>query len=428
MPLALVGGDGAAHALKQTPASVLARITGARKGVIIDGLLDDDVCDRLIRMIEQSAHVVTPRGVVNAVRTSAAFELPAERRWIRGAADQSNSVAFLGDRYVLKLFRRIEPAPNPEYEVGRFLAAHAFARIPPLAGALEHAANGDAEPSTLAVVQGLVKNQGSGWNFTLGDLRRYYERLSTRRGAREPLEQRDGVETRERPDSPTPFFASLENLYLMSATTLGRRTAELHLALASGAQDPAFAPEAIDRAQLDALADDMRAHAAASLDLLARKRDALNDISRVHADAVLGARTALLARFDDVRSATDGGMRIRVHGDYHLGQVLHNEEDFVILDFEGEPSRSIAERRAKQSPLKDVAGMIRSFGYAAYAALFTFTVHSAAEEYTALEPWANTWEHWAADAFLSGYLAIIGDTPLMPRGAANRSTLLAAFT
>src|SRR5262249_6117748 len=142
----------------------------------------------------------------------------------------------------------------------------------------------------------------------------------------------------------------------------------------------------------------------------------------------LGARTALLARFDDVRSATDGGMRIRVHGDYHLGQVLHNEEDFVILDFEGEPSRSIAERRAKQSPLKDVAGMIRSFGYAAYAALFTFMVHSAAEEYTALEPWANTWEHWAADAFLNGYLAIIGDTPLMPQGAANRSTLLAAFT
>src|SRR5262249_38218212 len=221
MPLALVGGDGAAHALKQTPASVLARITGARKGVIIDGLLDDDVCDRLIRMIEQSAHVVTPRGVVNAVRTSAAFELPAERRWIRGAADQSNSVAFLGDRYVLKLFRRIEPAPHPEYEVGRFLAAAAFSRIPPLAGALEHAGNGDAEPSTLAVVQGLVKNQGSGWNFTLGDLRRYYERVSTRRDTREPLEQRDGGETRERAGPPAPVVVARVKLLPLSRATPG---------------------------------------------------------------------------------------------------------------------------------------------------------------------------------------------------------------
>jgi maltose alpha-D-glucosyltransferase/alpha-amylase len=121
------------------------------------------------------------------------------------------------------------------------------------------------------------------------------------------------------------------------------------------------------------------------------------------------------------------GKCIRVHGDYHLGQVLRTEEDFVILDFEGEPARPINDRRAKQSPLKDVAGMIRSFGYAAYAALFAFTVH-APDDFGPLEPWADTWEHWAADAFLNGYTAALGDAALLPRDTAARRTLLAAFT
>jgi len=142
---------------------------------------------------------------------------------------------------------------------------------------------------------------------------------------------------------------------------------------------------------------------------------------------VLAARSPLLARFDGIRRVPHAGRRIRVHGDYHLGQVLRTEEDFVILDFEGEPARSIAERRAKQSPLKDVAGMMRSFGYAAYAALFAFTLH-APDDYARLAPWADTWARWAADAFLRGYLAAIGDAPLLPRGAAGRQALLTAFT
>ena len=171
----------------------------------------------------------------------------------------------------------------------------------------------------------------------------------------------------------------------------------------------------------------MRAHARASLDLLAQRLDTLNEASRAHADAVLSRRKALLSRFDEIRSVDDAGLRIRIHGDYHLGQVLRTEEDFVILDFEGEPARSIAERRAKQSPLKDVAGMIRSFSYAAYAALFAFTVH-APDDYALLEPWADTWQHWAADAFLKGYTAAIEQAPLLPRDDAVRRTLLSAFT
>ncbi len=141
---------------------------------------------------------------------------------------------------------------------------------------------------------------------------------------------------------------------------------------------------------------------------------------------MLAHREALLSRFDGIRTLKEAGQRIRIHGDFHLGQVLHTEEDFTILDFEGDPAQSMAERRTKQSPLKDVAAMIRSYSYAAYAALFAFGVH-APDDYAALEPWARTWQDWAAGAFLTSYLAAAGDTALLPRDPAGRDVLLGAF-
>jgi maltose alpha-D-glucosyltransferase/alpha-amylase len=213
-------------------------------------------------------------------------------------------------------------------------------------------------------------------------------------------------------------------LYLASATMLGKRTAELHLMLGKS-KLAAFTPEPLDIATLDALADAMRRHGETVLDALQQRAGSLRDQARVQADAVMAARAALLDHFDVVRGIDAAGFRIRVHGDYHLGQVLRTEEDFVILDFEGEPARTLAERRAKQSPLKDVAGMIRSFGYAAYAALLTFTIH-APDTYGLLEPWADAWQHWASESFLDGYRAMLGDSPLVPRGATFEA-LLRAF-
>jgi maltose alpha-D-glucosyltransferase/alpha-amylase len=200
----------------------------------------------------------------------------------------------------------------------------------------------------------------------------------------------------------------------------------MHAALATAPGD-AFASEPMDRTALERIATAMRTQADASLHLLEQQIDRLPEGSRAAAEAVLAARDALMARFDDVkRLAPDhAGARIRIHGDYHLGQVLRTEEDFVILDFEGEPARTIAERRAKQSALKDVAGMLRSFGYAAYAALLAFTLHSPAQ-YPLLESWADTWQHFACDAFLTGYRSGAGDASFLPRHDAG-TTLLRAY-
>jgi len=427
LPLALVDGDKADAAIKQSPGCVVAKITGARKGAIVDGLIDDETCDLLAATIDEAREVRTKHGAVRGTRMSPLESGLQPGRWSRGQTDQSNTVALLADRAVLKLFRRIEPSPNPEVEIGGFLSARGFTRTPPLAGVLEYLRPG-LEPGTLAILQPIVKHQGTGWDFSIDELRRYYQRVSARVKRvdwKEGQDGLDGQDGRDGQDGPPPFFAALEQWYLSGAAMLGRRTAELHAALAGDAGS-AFAPEPLDRDGLGALANQMRAHGDVALNLLAERLASLDEVSRAKADVILAGRDALLARFDAIRGLADAGRCIRIHGDYHLGQVLRTEEDFVIIDFEGDPAQSIAERRAPQSPLKDVAGMIRSYGYAAYAALFAFAVH-APEDYAALEPWAGTWAHWAADAFLQSYLAAIGPASLLPRDPAAQTRLLAAF-
>ena len=399
-------------------------VTGARKGVIQDGMLDPDTKSRVLAIVAEGKEAATLRGGLRGVRHGA-LEVPSEPHWVNGTADQTNSASFVSDRYVLKLFRRIEPGPNPEFELTHFLTERGFTRVPALAGDLRYERPG-LESATLAIVQGLVKHQGSGWDFTVDELRRYYERVAPR------VRRTQGAESSNRLDDEGggrsddgPFFAALENWYLASATTLGRRTAELHLALASG-RTAEFEPEPLGWAALRQLADRMRAHVDDVLTLLRERIDGLNEATRRQAEAVMAAAPLLLARIDLVGRLRRAGVQIRVHGDYHLGQVLRTEDDFVILDFEGEPARSLEERRAKQSPLKDVAGMLRSFSYAAYAALFAFTLH-ARDDYAALEPWADTWQRSASQSFLKGYRSTIGASGLVP-GREGLDMLLGALT
>jgi len=414
VPLALVSGEEAERALKQMPGCVLARITGARKGAIVDGTKDDDTRERLVGVVCRHEEIATARGTMRGMLQQGGNTDGSDRR----------------DLYALELFRRIEPGPTPEVEIGRALAQRGFTRTPALLGALEYNRPG-RDPATLALVQAVVKHQGTGWEYTIDELRRYYERVAARARRTEAQERLEGRERRleglEVPvlPGPPPFFVAIEHLYLRSAAVLGRRTAELHLALAD-VQEPAFRPDALDFAALDVLADDMCAHAHATLDLLDARRHTLQDAARLQAETVVAARADLVARFDEIRGLDAAGLRIRIHGDYHLGQVLRAEEDFFAFGFAGDPARPLAERRARQSPLKDVAGMLRSFSYAVYATLFAFTVH-APDAFSLLEPWAGAWQHWVGDAFLREYRSAIAGTPLAPSDEAF-PVLLKALT
>jgi maltose alpha-D-glucosyltransferase/alpha-amylase len=343
---------------------------------------------------------------------------------VRTAADQSNTSLRFGWQLIMKMFRRIESGPNPDVEIGGFLAARGFNRVPPLAGTLSYAPAGD-EPASIAMLQRFVTNQGNAWDVTIEELRRYFERVAT-------LPPRDGDQDASRQwiasSLPAPPQAVAESVgpYLTMAEVLGRRTGELHVALASAPLDPAFPVEMYSPAGLAAAAAEMREHASMRLELLDAALPRLDERRRQVAEQVLSQRPRLLDQFDALHRLRGGAARIRCHGDYHLGQVLVTEGDVVMLDFEGEPARPLAERRATCSPLRDVAGMLRSFSYAALTGLGAAT-QTRPEDVERLAPWADAWEAWVGATFLRAYRTATQTAAFHVAEADDFDVLLHAF-
>ena len=431
IPLALTFGEGANELRRATPNGIVApAVSGKETGVLYEGVLSDNVCRELLSLIEDRRELSASHATIQGIRGTAfpdilgSAELPLSVR--RGSAEQSNTSILFGDRLILKLFRRLESGLNPDAEIGQFLTEKtSFSRIPPFAGSIELKASPDSEPITLAMLQGLVANEGDGWKWTLEELDRYFETCA-------PLRFPDNVEAEmgdplELSDQPVSQVArDALGIYFEAATTLGRRTAELHLALASRPDVPAFAPEPLTPENLQAVLADLHQHATRVLDALRERVSFLPDEVVEIAAAVLSRRRRILDRFRTPESEGLPTQRIRIHGDYHLGQVLKVKTDFVILDFEGEPARPLAYRRAKQCPLKDVAGMLRSFSYAAYSSLISYTTRHP-EDVARLEPWAQLWERSAAAAFLRGYRESTEGTELVPPTSAEVRKLLDVF-
>jgi len=429
--LAMTFGDAAEELRRTGPNTIVGSImSGEVSGVLHDGVFDDKTCAALLSLIENEMELDARHTRIFGVQGKVfrdilgAAETPLPVR--RGSAEQSNTSILYGDRFILKLFRRHEPGLNPDAEIGRYLTEKTnFNRIPPFAGSIEYVGGADAEPATLAMLQGLVTNEGDGWKWTLEELDRYFETcapITFPEGITDEL--KNPVDLSERPTSP--LARDHVGIYLDSAATLGRRTAELHLALASPTGDPAFAPEPLAAQDFEALLGDLREHASAVFDLLKERVAYLPDEVVESAATVLSRRRRILDHFHGLRSDNVRTQRTRIHGDYHLGQVLKVKTDFVILDFEGEPARPLAYRRAKQCPLKDVAGMLRSFSYAAHASLINYTARHS-EDIARLERWALLWERSAAAEFLRAYRETAGDGEFLPRNSADFRRLLDIF-
>ena len=291
----------------------------------------------------------------------------------RGSAEQSNTSIIFGDKLIMKLFRRQQAGPNPDTEIGSYLTESThFTHIAPFGGSIQYTRKGQ-EPSTVAMLQGLVSNEGDGWSWTLEELDRYYEASAAQTFSQGAVAEGKPalLQLSEAPE--TKFAREHVGTYLDAAALLGRRTAELHLALASPTQNPAFMPEPLTSQDIDRLREDLILHASSAFDALKENVARLPDGVLERAGLVLSRRSLVLDRFRQLTTRQIDALRTRIHGDYHLGQVLRSKGDFVILDFEGEPARSLAERRTKQSPLKDVAGMLRSFSYAAFSALMKYS-------------------------------------------------------
>jgi maltose alpha-D-glucosyltransferase/alpha-amylase len=434
LPLAVCPSSDAKGLEERTPHVILANLTGAKKGVVFDAWVDDRFGRTLLDAVEREEQIRTKRGVVRTAHTMAfaAMRRTLEQplRVTRMSAEQSNTSIVFGEQSILKLFRRIQPGINPDYEVGRQLTEKVgFDRVPAVIGAFEYEGAGE-KPATVGMMQQLVESQGDGWTHATDELGRFYDQVEGRDAPRlAPPPQFNKLAATEPPKRVLDVMGS----FLRTAETLGRRTAQMHVALASDASDAAFSPEPFTREDLAAIGADAIAQATRALETLDMlSSQGAGSSPGLALDLTERARELGVSRerlFEKVKSGPPfefTSAKIRIHGDYHLGQVLWAEGDFFILDFEGEPTRPLEQRRAKQSPLKDVAGMLRSFSYAAYAGLFA---HATArpDVFARLEPWAHIWQTWASGAFFRGYLNGCEGALFLPADPVHREALLRFF-
>ena len=428
IPLSLALDESAAQLREEDPTAVLCSIElGGRTGILYDLVNDERACKSLLAVLKRKSGVPLKDGKMHPEPGRFLNECKIRFNDVKvrkSMAEQSNSSIIFGNDLILKLFRRLEDGPNPDCEVGRFLTEQAgFNGIPPFGGLMDYV-RPDSSAAAVAMLQGLVENQGDGWKWTLEELRRYYEICGSRK-LKPACQESSSLFDLSETDLPDEAVAHI-GIYHDSAVALGKKTAEMHLALASSSSDPDFAPEPFTGDDVGRLADEFSRHAAAVFDVLKGSLARLPDELLEGASLVLSLRRKLLNRFADLRSMDLNCVKTRVHGDYHLGQVLRTGNDYVILDFEGEPGRRIAERRMKQSPLKDVAGMLRSFSYAAYASLLSYAARGP-DVSALLEPCAHSWELIVSAAFLRSYRSVADGAPFLPTGRDAFRRLLEAF-
>lgn len=381
----------------------------AKVGFLVDAFSDTRFVHQLVATLGERTELSYPGGRIVFSPTSAyreiAGELPPDMELRRPSVESSNTTVLLDEKIFVKGYRRLQPGINPEVEIGRFLTeVSPFPHVIPVAGTLEQH-GGDGEPTTLAIAQAYVENQGDAWNYTLDYLDRFLETCKV-----EPA-----AHLLESPESEHAGD-------LMMMHRLGLRTGGLHCALAVESGDPAFDPEPVSAKELNSWTERIRLDVIRTLDELKRVRDVPGPTAD-RIDEVLVQKAAILRR---VSETSLGGMKLaksRYHGDYHLGQVLVVENDFVIIDFEGEPARPLAERRAKNTPLRDVAGMLRSFSYAAYAALHRLSADRPAD-FEIMEPFARKWQDAVSRAFLDGYEEAIRGSRVYPEDSAQANALI----
>ena len=343
--------------------------------------------------------------------------------------EQSNTSAVLGKKLILKLFRRVGKGVNPDLEIGRYLTQYGLDCVPRLAGGLEYHSKTNGN-FTLALLHEYVPNEADAWVYTLDELDRYLERIESEIPETDPAEifpRGSLVELagRELPEAARDVMGS----YVESAELLGKRTAEVHLALAEGTEED-FAPEPFTKLYQRSLYQSMRAQARQTLNLLRRQVKSLPEDTAALARRLLESEALLLERYRGLSEVPIKAQRTRTHGDFHLGQVLFTGRDFVIIDFEGEPDRTIGERRIKNSPLKDVAGMIRSFHYASHAVIRDSAPHSllpSASTTMMIGPWLKVWFFGCAVSFLKAYFTVASRGMFLPKEQAQLELLLNAY-
>ena len=355
-------------------------------------------------------------------------ELPPSSSLLK--AEQSNSSIVYDQLFILKLYRRLEEGINPDIELSQQLTEQtSFEHTPAFAGALVWK-RPKSPPLALGLMLQWVANETDGWSHYLDAAEHFYGRVLM-----QPPEDIEEIDVRDYADGahglsleavPTALLDLVGGIYLEQAAMVGRRVGQLHLAMASLTQHQDLVAEPFSLLYQKSLYQSMRALTLKVFDELDENQHRLQDDARPAAERLIGQKRTVLQRLRNIALAKISALKFRVHGDLHLGQTLYTGKDFIIIDFEGEPARSISERRIKQSALRDVAGMIRSFHYVAWGAILLRMSRQGIDQ-AELEPWANVWYALVSGVFLDAYRQTVESSDILPADEKDFSLLLDAF-
>lgn len=394
---------------RYNPSAFAAVRQGAREGTLLDVATDHIFIALLLRNLRESLTVEENDLRLEFRPTSKFSEEPVKQPVnIRAVeTEQSNSTALVDNDYVVKIYRKLDPGINPEIEIGRFLTEVAgFTNTPALLGSVELVEGN--QKSAIAIVHAFVQNQGEAWTVTTGYLDRFVDEQRLLAASAHSRGSKEQVP------------------YLRYMSQIGRRVAEMHLALASNSELADFAPEPTGPSDVRRWIDDMMGRAERIFDTLKERRDSIKEADRPLIDQLLAHRANLRDHLNALLPADIDGLNIRHHGDFHLGQILIVKDDIFIIDFEGEPRRALDERRRKAPAARDVAGLIRSIDYSVTAALER-ALRVAPDEQGKLGAALAEWRDRSAAVFLAAYRETMTNARLWPADPRAAEQLLNFF-
>lgn len=413
------------------PQSIISLIkVGDQQGILYDALYGNELQQALFQKMAMHGKIANEADDIRFYANKALKQYVKEHEKIKPrilSAEQSNSSVIYDNEYFLKIYRKVDRVLNPDLELTRFLTEQAhFKHIPAFVGAIEWEYGKDT--MVLGMMQEMVKNNSDTWTYMLDRLAHFNEHILS--GSKKINRQiPDMIGTLTEPadydDVPEDIKELLEASVAERVELLGVRTGEMHLALASG-KGPDFTPEPFSLHYQRSLYSSFQSLVRRTFQNLSRNIKKLPQDVQAEAEEILAMRDDILKRLQQIYRKKIDVVKIRIHGDYHLGQTLFTGKDFVILDFEGEPSRSYSERRLKRSPLRDVAGMIRSFHYAAYGSLF-LNSQIAKTDAEKLVPFVEQWYHYMHGFFVKAYFETVAGSPFIPQNEEDLDILMQAY-
>ncbi len=416
------------HLIKNEAQSVICHLkNNEAEGILVDAIVLEDFRNELFYNIKSGKEVKVDHGNLRFESGKVLHDFKIDKKDIVSEilkAEQSNTSVIYNDQFFFKIYRKLDTDINPDLELVRFLSEKTdFKNSPRYGGGIEYYNENTRRFIILGLLQNKIPNEGEAWTATLGSLAEYYDSVLS------------GIsKSQHLPDlvyKDRFYFKDLSKVHqkLIGAqmheriVKLAQRTAEMHIALASNSEQKEFKPERFTEHYQRSIYSGHRKLVADKLNALASRQKTLPKHIRQEAQKILDLRPQILECFSEIYSEKINATKIRIHGDYHLGQVLFNGSDFYIIDFEGEPLHTISERRLKKTPFKDVAGMIRSFHYAVFGQL-VLNQNYRKEDIVFLEDWALQWFHYISQLFLTAYYDATEGQSFMPKNEEARAILL----